>query len=104
MHREDTEHEEHSGHIFTRVRRLPEKRALRKIGAEDMKKLALVEGIVVRTTQVRPMILKAVFRCRKCLEIVQEEQSGDMMRGQGPTCPRCNQKIGCELQEEQCKV
>src|SRR3989449_11090901 len=83
MRVEDPEYAEHAGHIFTRFRRLPEKRALRKIGAEDMKKLALVEGIVVRTTQVRPMILKAVFRCRKCLEIVQEEQSGDLMRGPG---------------------
>jgi replicative DNA helicase Mcm len=68
-----------------------------------MKKLALVEGIVVRTTQVRPMILKAVFRCRKCLEIVQEEQSGDLMRGPGPTCPSCKQKTAWELLEEQCK-
>jgi len=103
MRVEDPEYAEHAGHIFTRFRRLPEKRALRKIGAEDMKKLALVEGIVVRTTQVRPMILKAVFRCRKCLEIVQEEQSGDLMRGPGPTCPSCKQKTAWELLEEQCK-
>jgi replicative DNA helicase Mcm len=103
MRVEDPEYAEHAGRIFTRFRRLPEKRALRKIGAEDMKKLALVEGIVVRTTQVRPMILKAVFRCRKCLEIVQEEQSGDLMRGPGPTCPSCKQKTAWELLEEQCK-
>jgi len=103
MRVEDPEYAEHAGRIFARFRRLPEKRSLRKIGAEDMKKLALVEGIVVRTTQVRPMILKAVFRCRKCLEIVQEEQSGDLMRGPGPTCPSCKQKTAWELLEEQCK-
>ena len=103
MRVEDPEYAEHAGRIFARFRRLPEKRALRKIGAEDMKKLALVEGIVVRTTQVRPMILRAVFRCRKCLEIVQEEQSGDLMRGPGPTCPSCKQKTAWELLEEQCK-
>ncbi len=103
MRVEDPEYAEHAGRIFARFRRLPEKRALRKIGAEDMKKLALVEGIVVRTTQVRPMILKAVFRCRKCLEIVHEEQSGDLMRGPGPTCPSCKQKTAWELLEEQCK-
>jgi DNA replicative helicase MCM subunit Mcm2 (Cdc46/Mcm family) len=103
MRVEDPEYAEHAGRIFARFRRLPEKRSLRKIGAEDMKKLALVEGIVVRTTQVRPMILKAVFRCRKCLEIVQEEQTGDLMRGPGPTCPSCKQKTAWELLEEQCK-
>ena len=103
MRVEDPEYAEHAGRIFARFRRLPEKRTLRKIGAEDMKKLALVEGIVVRTTQVRPMILKAVFRCRKCLEIVQEDQSGDLMRGPGPTCPSCKQKTAWELLEDQCK-
>ena len=103
MRVEDPEYAEHAGRIFARFRRLPEKRTLRKIGAEDLKKLALVEGIVVRTTQVRPMILKAVFRCRKCLEIVQEEQSGELMRGPGPTCPSCKQKTAWELLEDQCK-
>jgi replicative DNA helicase Mcm len=54
MRVEDPEYAEHVGKIFARFRRLPEKMALRKIGSEHIKKLALVEGIVVRSTQVRP--------------------------------------------------
>src|SRR5207245_8975489 len=48
MRVEDPEYAEHAGRIFTRFRRLRVERALRKIGDEDMRKLALVEGSVVR--------------------------------------------------------
>ncbi len=100
---EDPEYAEHVKQIIARFRRLPEKRALRKIGAEDLKRLALVEGIVVRTTQVRPMIVRAVFRCRKCLEITREDQTGDLLRGPGSVCPSCKQRSAWELLEEQCE-
>jgi len=103
MRVEDPEYAEHVGRIVARFRRLPEKNALRRIGAEHLKKMALVEGIVVRASQVRPTIIQAVFRCRKCLEIVREEQTGDLMRGPGSTCPSCKQRTAFELLEEQSK-
>ncbi|TMI29929.1 hypothetical protein E6H29_10165 [Candidatus Bathyarchaeota archaeon] len=101
MRVEDPEYAEHAGRIFARFRRLPEKVALRKVGAENLKKMALVEGIVVRASQVRPTIVRATFRCRKCMEIMHEEQSGELMRGPGSTCPFCKQKSAFELLEEQ---
>jgi replicative DNA helicase Mcm len=102
MRVEDPEYAEQVGRIIVRFRRLPEKRALRKIGAEDLMKLALVEGIVVRTSQVRPMIVKAVFRCRKCGELTRQDQAGDLLRGPGPICASCKQQSGWDLIEEQC--
>ena len=102
MRVEDPEYAEQVGRIIVRFRRLPEKRALRKIGAEDLMKLALVEGIVVRTSQVRPMIVKAVFRCRKCGELTRQDQAGDLLRGPGPICSSCKQQSGWELLEDQC--
>ncbi len=102
MRVEDPEYAEQVGRIIVRFRRLPEKRALRKIGAEDLMKLALVEGIVVRTSQVRPMIVKAVFRCRKCGELSRQEQTGDLLRGPGPICASCKQQSGWDLVEDQC--
>jgi replicative DNA helicase Mcm len=103
MRVEDPEYGEHVGKIFARFRRLPEKTSLRKVGAENLKKLALVDGIVVRASQVRPTIVQAVFRCRKCLEIIHEEQSGELMRGPGSACPSCKQRTAFELLEEQSK-
>jgi len=102
MRVEDPEYAEQVGRIIVRFRRLPEKRALRKIGAEDLMKLALVEGIVVRTGQVRPMIVKAVFRCRKCGELSRQDQTGDLLRGPGPICASCKQQSGWDLIEDQC--
>src|SRR5207245_4307054 len=103
MRVEDPEYAEHVGKIFARFRRFPEKTALRKIGAEHIKKLALVDGIVVRTTQVRPTIVSAVFRCRKCLETIVEDQAGELIRGPGTHRPFCKQRNAFELIEEQSK-
>src|SRR5438445_381726 len=69
---EDPEYAEQVGRLFVRFRRLPEKKALRRIGAEHLNQMVLVDGIIVRVTQVKPMIVKAKFQCRKCLEIIVE--------------------------------
>ena len=101
MRVEDPEYAEHVGKIFARFRRLPEKTALRKIGAEHIKKIALVDGIVVRTTQVKPTIVSAVFRCRKCLEITVLDQEGELIHGPGSHCQFCKQNTSFELLQEQ---
>jgi len=103
MRVEDPEYAEHVGRIIARFRRLPEKIALRKIGSENIKKLALVDGIVVRATQVRPTIVSAVFRCRKCLETIHVDQTGELMMGPGSACPFCKQRSSFELLDEQSK-
>jgi replicative DNA helicase Mcm len=103
MRVEDPEYAEHVGKISARFRRLPEKTALRKIGAEHIKKIAVVDGIVVRTTQVRPTIISAMFRCRKCLETIVQDQEGELIRGPGSHCPFCKQSTSFELIEEQSK-
>jgi len=101
MRVEDPEYAEHVGKIFARFRRLPEKTALRRIGAEHIKKIALVDGIVVRTTQVKPTIVSAVFRCRKCLEITVLDQEGELIHGPGSHCQFCKQSTSFELLQEQ---
>jgi replicative DNA helicase Mcm len=103
MRVEDPEYAEHVGRIFARFKRLPEKTALRKIGAEHIKKIQLVDGIIVRTSQVKPTIVSAVFRCRKCLEIIVQDQEGELIRGPGSHCPFCKQSTSFELIQEQSK-
>ncbi|HEX9239027.1 MAG TPA: minichromosome maintenance protein MCM, partial [Candidatus Bathyarchaeia archaeon] len=71
------------------------------IGAEHIKKIALVDGIVVRTTQVKPTIVSAVFRCRKCLEITVLDQEGELIHGPGSHCQFCKQSTSFELLQEQ---
>src|SRR5207302_7029368 len=73
------------------------------IGAEHIKKIALVDGIVVRATQVKPTIVSAVFRCRKCLEITILDQEGELIHGPGSHCQFCKQSTSFELLQEQSK-
>ncbi|HZD13076.1 MAG TPA: hypothetical protein VE177_06120, partial [Candidatus Binatus sp.] len=99
---EDPEYAEQVGRIFVRFRRLPEKESLRKIGAEHLNKMVLVDGIIVRVSQVKPMIVKAKFQCLKCLEIIIEDQEGELMRGPaGSTCPVCKQRSAFKLLENE---
>src|SRR5437879_6286178 len=99
---EDPEYAEQVGRLFVRFRRLPEKKALRRIGAEHLNQMVLVDGIIVRVTQVKPMIVKAKFQCRKCLEIIAEEQEGDLMSGPaGAICPVCKQRSAFKLLEDE---
>lgn len=84
-------------HARFRFRRLPERTPLRGVGAEHLEKLILVDGIVVRSTQVRPMVVRAAYRCLKCAQVVREEEAGELVRGLGGTCPHCKQRTVFEL-------
>ena len=39
---------------------------LRKLGAENINKLIMINGVVVKSTVVKPKVLKAAFECRRC--------------------------------------
>ncbi|MCL2134456.1 MAG: minichromosome maintenance protein MCM [Candidatus Bathyarchaeota archaeon] len=78
------EDEEYAGKIekiiIRIVAKLLEKEALRRIGSKNMGKLILVEGIVVRATPVRPMVLNAVYKCKRCGAKNTVEQTGQFLK------------------------
>ena len=41
---------------------------LRKLGAENINKLIMINGVIVKSTVVKPKVLKAAFECRRCGE------------------------------------
>ena len=100
MRVEDPEYAEFVGRIHARFRGIPEKTLIRKVGSEHLNKMVRVDGIMVRTGQVRPVIVMAVFRCKKCAEVVKQEQTGDTMRGPG-ACPQCKQTTSYDLLEKE---
>jgi replicative DNA helicase Mcm len=86
--------------LYARLRGLPERTPLREIGAEDMGKLVMLDGIIVRSTVVQPLLIKAAYKCRRCDEIVSEEQTGPFMKA--PLgCAACNSKGPFDLLEDQ---
>jgi replicative DNA helicase Mcm len=76
--------------VNVRIVRLWEPTPLRKLGSDNIGKLVMVEGIVVRSTPVRPMVMRAAFKCRRCGNITYLDQTGQFMRAplkcRDPTC------------------
>ena len=89
---EDAEYAEKIEKINSRVVKLLGKEQLRKLGSRQMAKLIMVEGIVVRATPVRPMVLQAAFKCKRCGTMNMEEQTGQFLKApaicQAPDCGR----------------
>jgi replicative DNA helicase Mcm len=89
---EDAEYAEKIEKIIIRVVKLLGKEVLRKLGSRQMSKLVMIEGIVVRATPVRPMVLQAAFKCKRCGTINHVEQTGQFLKApticQAPDCGR----------------
>ena len=89
---EDAEYAEKIEKINPRIVKLLGKEQLRKLGSRQMAKLVMVEGIVVRATPVRPMVLQAAFKCKRCGTMNMEEQTGQFLKApaicQAPDCGR----------------
>ncbi|HXY83187.1 MAG TPA: minichromosome maintenance protein MCM [Candidatus Saccharimonadales bacterium] len=89
---EDPEYAELVKRLRVRFRKLPEKNLLRKIGSESIGRLLSIDGIIVRSTSVKPLLIKAAFQCKKCNAMSYVEQAGTLMRGPG-VCAHCRSKI-----------
>ncbi len=89
---EEAEYAEKIEKIIIRIVKLLGKEQLRKLGSKQMGKLILVEGIVVRATPVRPMVLQAAFKCKRCGTVNKVEQTGQFLKAPAicaaPDCGR----------------
>ena len=88
---EDPEYAEQVKKLFVRFRRLPEKLSLRRMGSEHLGKFVMIDGIIVRATPVKPMLVRAAFQCRRCNAMTYVDQVGVVMRGPG-ICAHCRGK------------
>jgi len=66
--------------VDVRIVRLLEAAQLRKLGSDHIGRLVLVEGIVVRSTPVRPMVMRAAFKCKRCGTPTYIDQTGQFLR------------------------
>jgi len=76
--------------VTVRIVRLWEATQLRKLGSDHIGRLVMVEGIVVRSTPVRPMVMQAAFKCKRCGEITPVNQTGQFLKApfacSNPSC------------------
>jgi len=103
MRIEDPEYSNTVGQIFARFRKLPERVGLGRIRAEHFGRLVQVDGLITKVNQPEVMIRVAVYRCRKCLETIVQDQEGELIRGPGSHCPFCKQPTSFELLDERSK-
>jgi replicative DNA helicase Mcm len=99
---EDSEYAQKLDKMTVRVVQLLGKEQLRKLGSKQMGKLVMIEGIVVRATPVRPMVMIASFKCKRCGTMSKLEQTGQFLKA--PTvCPSpdCGQNGPFEFIQEE---
>ncbi len=82
--------------IYVRFKNLPEPLSLRKIGSDQLDRLVSFDGIVVRATPVRPLLIEAAFKCRGCDKITSRPQQGNFVR-LPLRCESCQRVSGFEL-------
>jgi len=89
---EDPEYSEKIDNVTVRLTGLPETTSLRALGSANIGRLVMVEGIVVRATPVRPMVMQAAFRCKRCGNIMRVNQTDAFLRApfecSDPACRR----------------
>jgi len=77
---EDPEYAEEVEAVSVRLRGLPETTSLRMLGSKHLGKLVTVEGIIVRATPVRPLVMQAAFRCKRCGTTTYVNQIGTFLK------------------------
>ncbi len=88
--------------VTVRIIGLLEAAQLRKLGSKHIGKLAMVEGIVVRSTPVRPMVMQAAFKCKRCGEITPVNQTGQFLKAPfACSSPACSAKGPFEFVQEE---
>jgi len=66
--------------ITVRFKGLPTTVPLRTLGSAHIGNLTMVEGIIVRSTPVHPMVMRAAFKCKRCETIQYINQTSPFLR------------------------
>ncbi|UCH31600.1 MAG: minichromosome maintenance protein MCM [Candidatus Bathyarchaeota archaeon] len=98
---EDSEYASQLENVIVRFRKLPEPTHLRMLGAANIAKLVMVEGIIVRATPVQPQVMRAAFKCKRCGETAYLDQSGPFLKAPLKCeVPHCQSKGPFEFMQE----
>ncbi|MFQ5836731.1 MAG: minichromosome maintenance protein MCM [Candidatus Bathyarchaeia archaeon] len=89
---EEPEYAEGIEKVSVQFKNLPVTTLLRQLGSDNIGKLVMVEGIVVRATPARPMVTRAAFKCKRCGEVSYRDQTSPFLRApfncDNPVCKR----------------
>ncbi len=79
--------------LYVRIHSLPEMMTLRDLRAVHVGRIIQISGIVVRTTEIKPLLLEAHFECLHCGDIMIIEQENSLYTPPfACSNPNCNNK------------
>ncbi len=89
--------------INIRFTNLPQRTDVRDIRADQINTFVGIEGILRKTTEVRPRIVSAVFRCRSCGKNTEPVPQGYGRFDEPDFCPNCERKTRLDLVMNRCR-
>ena len=89
--------------INIRFTNLPQRTNVRDIRAEQINTFVAIEGILRKTTEVRPRIVSAVFRCRTCGKLTDPVAQSYGRFDEPDFCPNCERKTRLDLVMNRCR-
>ena len=87
--------------IRVRVRNLPARNAIRirELRSKHIGRFMMIDGIVKSASEVKPQIVKSIFKCPDCGTLIEVEQDDRLMRY--PNFCTCGRRVGFELVENE---
>jgi replicative DNA helicase Mcm len=87
------------GTICIRITHYPDHVPLRNLRSRHIGRLIHISGILMRASVVKPLLVQAVFKCRRCNEeIIQPQEDGRYIEPE--QCPVCGKKTPVRLLPE----
>jgi len=100
LHMYDPMYADQIRRVHVRFRGLPAETPLRRIGAEHINRLVMITGIIMEAKEIKPRLIKSVFRCKSCGEKMLIDQPEQFLIT--PTeCLSCGRKRGFDLITEE---
>ncbi len=99
---EEPEYAEEIGNVTVRFLGLPEAVPLRILGSKHIGKLVMLDGIAVRASPARPLVMEAVFKCKWCGAMSNVTQSGPFLTAPlACSAPECRRKSSFDFIQEE---
>jgi replicative DNA helicase Mcm len=96
---ESPEYAEERKSFYARFRLLPATTALRAVGSQDLGKMKMIDGSLVRASTVKPFLTVAIFKC-ECENKIRIVQDGAFLKSPSE-CPNCRSKGPFEFIEKE---
>ena len=86
--------------IRIRIGNYTTQKGLREINADIIDKMVSVSGMVVRSSEIKPLAKKISYRCPNCNEITAVVELKKLASKKPSKCPKCNDRVDFEIDPE----